>query len=118
MNLLIYSPRPKAINDEKMRHKLIVEIDIENDDLMTEVVHSLAQHCNVVSVEQPLQGKSIDELIPSDKHPKITIGSYSIQQMPNNPQKVWIEDTITGEAGEFSGVGLHYAIHRFYKGNF
>lgn len=64
-----------------------------------------------------LQSQVVDD-VPSDSHPKITLGSYTIQQMPSNPLKIWIEDVMTGERGEFDKVGLHYAIHKFYKGNF
>jgi hypothetical protein len=49
--------------------------------------------------------------------PKIQIGKYTIADMSNeaNCSTVWIENTETGEGGQFSKHNLIDVLHKFYK---
>jgi len=52
--------------------------------------------------------------------PKIKIGKYTIAEMSDeeNCTTVWIEDTTTGEGGQFSKHALSETLDKHYKEHF
>lgn len=52
--------------------------------------------------------------------PQLKIGKLVISKMEENPKSdsFWIEDTDSGEGGEFSGTALCEAIEEFFNAHF